>query len=202
MFFILALVGLGICFFGIRVRKVVLAIQGLVFGAAIGAAISVLVAGGVGGIMYYGFSSSQSSSALIIIAITALVFAIISATFEKLSVVVNCFAAALGVLMLMMMMIGAVTAPFVIVALILAGVCAAIAAKYHLIAFVLSFSLTGGLLASVGIGGVIYNWYDVTALFGRYVSSGQMTFVVLMALALSAAGFFVQYRHVKENLQR
>lgn len=192
---ILIVVGLIICFGGLYIRKVVSGIMGFIWGITVGITIAMLLAGDA--IMSAAIlGSSDSDSALYMMLALAIAIAVtyLSVKFDRLCAAINAFLASFVLFLIMFLVLSSKAgALLVLLALLGAAVMAYISYLYYMYAFVIITAFSGGLLASLGIDGMVHNSSIIDMMLGY---SDGIALILLCTVALGCAGTVFQIKQL------
>lgn len=196
---ILIVIGLIICFGGIYIRKVVSGMIGFIWGLTAGIALVMLLAGdALMSALIFGSSDSDSMLYTILVLVIAAAITYISIKFERLCAAINAFFASFILLLIVLVLTSSdIGTLLVILALLGAAIIAYISYLYYMYAFVIVTAFSGGLLASIGIDGMVYNSNIVSIIMGY--SDGTML-IFLCTIALGCAGTIFQVKKLHEMI--
>ena len=188
---LLLIAGLIICFGGIYIRRLCSAILGLVWGAL---CTFLLILVNVG---LWGFDEDY----FVIVVIFALIFAVVSAIYEKLCVVINAF---LSTFFLMMMLLLASRelelSAIILLAIVIAAVISAICAKIYLYAYVIMTAFSGGFIANIGGYGLKHDYETAQVLMGLLANEDVRSTILVGTLILGVLGCIVQWNRLKKRV--
>lgn len=192
---ILIVIGLIICFGGIYIRKIVSGIMGFIWGLTAGIALIMLLAGdALMSALIFGSSDSDSMLYILLALTIAIAVTYISIKFDQLCAAINAFLASFILFLIMLLVLSSkIGALLVILALLGAAVIAYISYLYYMYAFVIVTAFSGGLLASLGIDGMVHNTSIMDMMLGY---SDGMTLILLCTIALGCAGTVFQVRQL------
>ena len=184
--FVVASVGLTICFGGIYLKRFFSAVIGLVWGFFIGLMIFLLINGSLSGL----FDEDIYLKAIII----GVIFSVISAALYKLCAVVNSFLSVVTLVLLLTLISSEEFNIAVIIAIIFGTAAAVIAYKYYDYAFMLLTAFTGAFIASIGFFGLLYDGDLEDVIEALLTDSDTVPYIVIATLVLTVLGFLIQLR--------
>lgn len=188
---ILIIAGLIICFGGIYFKKFVSGLLGLFWGAVIGIIITFITAGSL--------LSIDEEGLLIAVVVCGVIFAILSAVYDKLCVAINSFVSSFLFVMILLTLLANFDEfmPMAIIALIVAIVISAISVRIADYSHILITAFSGAFIASVGFLGVTEN-ADLSEMLVSIMWSGFDGFGIVLGgtIVLGFIGFFVQLKRL------
>ena len=183
--FVVASVGLTICFGGIYLKRFFSAVIGLVWGFFIGLMIFL-----INGSVFDLFDEDIYFKSIII----GIVFSVISAALYKLCVVVNSFLSVVTLVLLLTLISSEEFNIAVIIAIIFGTAAAVIAYKFYDYAFMFLTAFTGAFIASIGFFGLLSDGDLEDVIEALLTDSDNIPVIITVTLVLTVLGFLIQLR--------
>ena len=197
---ILLCVGLIICFGGMRIKRIVSALMGLIWGALFGLFIGIVALGGVSSLFW--MSSKDEKKMIAFAVVFAVLFAFLSVLFERLCAAINTFMSASLITLLLFASISddlTDLTDLIFIALLIGLMVSIFAYIYYHYAFILVTAFSGGFIAATGAMGLYWHTSSVTLLFMSGEGDGA---IIIIGILLGICGTIVQRHRFKAQTRK
>ena len=192
---ILVVVGLTICFGGIDLKRLCYALVGFYWGG-IGTIVGLMIFGG--------FAQLMDGNTLLYILLGALVFALISAAYNKLCAAINGFLSTFSISFISISLIKPIESSTTTlgIAAIIGLIFAIICYKFYEFTIIVITAFSGGIIAMLGVYGLMHN-SSPNELLSMIVffDHNRMGMILIGTAIMGLIGIGVQYHRLNKKRQ-